>query len=465
MTKPSSARLLRKLYGGNILDRIAANEITQLQNATRPVRVAELSELATDLGQVTAGSFIAPASGVTTSEPTDSAFTGAAMGGNGWTFGDTVYQFVAVLLGVLQVGFNYLGQFVAGAGNVFLDASGVSLLSKASYLAAAALKWYDGSLASALVADIYSDYYVDGEGRWIRVTIRNVDAEENTAAKITLYNAPGTVSDRVDIETDEIRLIGTTLLNEQASPSTPSSGYGAVYFKTDSLPYAKNDGGFEYRLGLPYHGRFVPIEDDFFDVGANVQLGHGLVYNAISTGTVSAPAAEAGHPGIARFSQYGPNTGYAINVPNSFMVFDGQNICEVVFRLQSTTDIVCRLGFQDSYNTAAPTDAAYIHIAGTTLDGRVYNAGGTTTTGTSYTVAATTWYRLKIRVDGGTAYFELYALGTEAAVWSASVTSANVPDNTCDSSVALVGYKTTNGSADIIDVDWLGVYSLTGIRG
>jgi hypothetical protein len=40
------------------------------------------------------------------------------------------------------------------------------------------------------------------------------------------------------------------LVTEQASPSTPASGTGAIYFKTDGLAYYKNDAGTEFSLGV-----------------------------------------------------------------------------------------------------------------------------------------------------------------------------------------------------------------------
>ena len=216
--------------------------------------------------------------------------------------------------------------------------------------------------------------------------------------------------------------------------------------------------------GLPYYQRMVPIECDFYNASATLQLGSGLAFSAIGAGAISAPSGEASHPGIVRFSQSGANTGYTFGIFTQFMVFDDDIVCEMIFRLQSTTALVARLGFQDSMNTAAPTDAAYIHIAGTTLDGRVYNAGGTSTTGTSYTVSDAIWYRLQVRVKQGIAYFKLWAAGTADPVWSNTVTSANVPDSTRASAVVGLAYKTSIGSADLIDIDYVCVYSFGVLR-
>lgn len=67
------------------------------------------------------------ANGNLISEPTDAGFTGAFQSGRGETFGGIVYQFGAVLAGVLGVGFNKFGQFLAGAGAIVLDAYGQSI--------------------------------------------------------------------------------------------------------------------------------------------------------------------------------------------------------------------------------------------------------------------------------------------------------------------------------------------------
>ena len=47
-------------------------------------------------------------------------------------------------------------------------------------------------------------------------------------------------------------------LPEIATPATPASGYGRVYFKSDGALYTKNDAGNEYLLGWTTDGTFTP---------------------------------------------------------------------------------------------------------------------------------------------------------------------------------------------------------------
>ena len=122
-------KLLQRGRKGNPLSRIDALE--QKNNAAflRNPAAERLTDITRDLGTIVSGEFIAPSAEATSTEPTDVGFTGAAMGGNGWTFNSVVWHFVAVAAGVLQAGFNYLGQFIAGGGAVTLDALGVQILN------------------------------------------------------------------------------------------------------------------------------------------------------------------------------------------------------------------------------------------------------------------------------------------------------------------------------------------------
>lgn len=119
-----SVRLNKKLHQNNILSRMGESEFNTRVESLRDVKAVRLSDISGDLGSITSGEFIAPADTSTAANPTDTGFTGAAMGGNGWTFDGTIYQFVAVLLGVLQVGFNNLGQFLAAGGEYTIDSTG-----------------------------------------------------------------------------------------------------------------------------------------------------------------------------------------------------------------------------------------------------------------------------------------------------------------------------------------------------
>jgi len=78
-------------------------------------------------GVLVVDELIAPAPDVEVLDPEDTSFYGAGVTGGGRTFGSLIMNFWAVAAGVLQVGFNNLGQLIAGAGAVKLDVDGIKL--------------------------------------------------------------------------------------------------------------------------------------------------------------------------------------------------------------------------------------------------------------------------------------------------------------------------------------------------
>lgn len=108
----------------------------------KSTNITTLSQITENLGDVRAGRFISANSSSTAPEPTDAGFTGSFLSGQGETFGATTYNVGGVTAGVLQAGFNNSGEFIAGAGNVKLNASGIILSALDNNLSK--IKWYDG---------------------------------------------------------------------------------------------------------------------------------------------------------------------------------------------------------------------------------------------------------------------------------------------------------------------------------
>jgi hypothetical protein len=67
------------------------------------------------------------------------------------------------------------------------------------------------------------------------------------------------------------------ILKEVAAPSTPSSGYGVLYFKSDGKVYVKNDAGTEIDLV----GRKM-YQATVFDYTTDVATGDGKFYYVVS---------------------------------------------------------------------------------------------------------------------------------------------------------------------------------------
>ena len=152
-------------------------KVSELEARLNALTIGKLDNASETLSRT---SFVSPADG-SPNDPLDPAFTGVAMGGNGWTFNGIVWHWVAVALGVLQVGINYAGQLLAGAGKVILDVNGITLESvfTSSLVDAVKIKW--GTLAA-----IYAS--LSGPGGISNVTLESTGVSGGT---ITLVASNG----------------------------------------------------------------------------------------------------------------------------------------------------------------------------------------------------------------------------------------------------------------------------------
>lgn len=110
----------------------------------RTTFVDQLAEVSPNLGTISAGRFLALSAG---SEPTDSDACGAFMSADGETFGSSTYNVGGVNNGTLQFGLSSTdGKALAGAGEVIIDADGISMLMPTTtYSDKASVKWTDGA--------------------------------------------------------------------------------------------------------------------------------------------------------------------------------------------------------------------------------------------------------------------------------------------------------------------------------
>lgn len=71
------------------------------------------------------------------------------------------------------------------------------------------------------------------------------DGVSATAANFNAaFASKGSANSYAEVQTNEKQIV----IKEIATPSTPASGYGAVYFKTDGEMYVKNDAGTETKV-------------------------------------------------------------------------------------------------------------------------------------------------------------------------------------------------------------------------
>jgi len=122
------------------------------------------------------------------------------------------------------------------------------------------------------------------------------------------------------------------------------------------------------------------------------------------------------------------NAGYRFVTFGDCILIAGAEHSEFCFKTPANlTNVRVRLGYQDLFTNAAPTDGVFIDVSGTTLEGKTYSNTNTSTTGTDYTIVVDTWYRAKIAVNGDATevIFILYsAAGTQ--LWSDTL-AANIP--------------------------------------
>lgn len=171
----------------------AVRELQAAGQAPGSAAALSLEEINTeDTGTLIVDELIAPAPDVEVTDPEDTAFYGAGMTGGGRTFGSLIMNFWAVAAGVLQVGFNNLGQLLAGAGAVILDVSGITIEADVAYGVGNSLKWKD--TVPNLFAVLYGAY-IPGVIQYFDMVLNGV-AGRNSELRIT-SNGSGATYGRI----------------------------------------------------------------------------------------------------------------------------------------------------------------------------------------------------------------------------------------------------------------------------
>lgn len=462
-----------------------------------------LSDISGRLGLIQAGEFRAGNS----VEP-GLGFTGVRIGYPAFSYVSQLWNVAGVSNDVLQFGLNASdGKAYFAAGTAVIDSAGITLRADA-YPGGAYIIWKTS--AGERIGDIVADY-ANGSLSGIALSGRARTSSEIGNAALQAENESGTVKAvfaidargiaTVNLEDGTVDTLGaqkmqiksntadTDEINEILVLQTLSKGtvakglgVGQTYWIEDSGGSAvkagrtavewvdKTNGAdqSDYKIGYKVKGtlyeriqsrpdfyRQASISDDMYSVTPN------QFFNAaLGAGSALVVASIPNHPGVIRSTQSGANTGYrfSMNLLNPYL--GGGEVMEFIFQAQSTSNTVFRLGLQDSVNSTAPSNGGWIHVAGTTLNGKTAAGGSTSTTGTSYTISTSVWYRARVFVaDGaGTVYFELYTCADGALVWSDSL-SANIP-TIAGREVGPVAtfYKTTAGTVDLADLDWMSFY-------
>ena len=223
--------------------------------------INQVSQITPDLGTMYAGDFIAPASTTESLTPTDSNADLSFVSANGWTFGGVKYKFGSVLRGVLGWGANELGQLLAGAGAVILDAMGITIIVTTGANDSKSYKFSDGtnvisafyswfvsntnysSIGSNSIAGRDSVVSITADspaGRVSQVGLEtSVDGATN--GEVTVTNNAGT--SQIIIAADAVSLSGV------ATAQTPSSGDNSTKIATTAFVVATQNN-FDIKLAV-----------------------------------------------------------------------------------------------------------------------------------------------------------------------------------------------------------------------
>lgn len=231
------------------------------------IEIQSLSEISGDMGDVTRGRFISPSDTATSEEPTDTGFTGAFQAGIGLLFSNIptmLFNAGAAAAGLLQAGYNTLGQFVAGAGAILLHAAGMEILSR-EYPTVSSIIW-KAEDTGAETSGIYGTYVVGstagfyiysraktaGETSGIVLDVRdengvskgNLSIFTNGFAQLNMKDASAdTAGSQAFYIANKIRaadnnIPNTALYLQSSSKGTPVAGFG-----TKQVLQAQNGSG------------------------------------------------------------------------------------------------------------------------------------------------------------------------------------------------------------------------------
>ena len=377
----------------------------------------------------------------------------------GRVFAEGTFNAGTAYQGALQAGFNTAGKLIAGAGNVTLDADGLTITAPgAGTQTYNKIKFGDSLMAiygsKVTSPESYTMTIAAGDAASGDATVViSADADSSSGAGSASIGASGsgeTASATFDTTAGISISAGTTLpvavTASNVSFDAPNASFGGI-------------------VGMP--GRAYYYMLDFPHEFMTIAQQNGWGATAIGAGTRAAIASSANHPGVVRFTQNGANTGYQYdlgdNNPTNILLGGGE-VYECIFSLPTATATVERLGFQDSITTTAPVDGAWINIAATTLSGKTSNNSTVSTTATTHTVSTGTWYRAVVYVNSTSLVtFTLYTCSDGAVVWTNTLTT-NIPSAAGrETSVGTLAYKTTAGTANLLDVDWHTYYNLTAL--
>lgn len=181
---------------------------------------------------------------------------------------------------------------------------------------------------------------------------------------------------------------------------------------------------------------------------------------AVASGTQAKVAAEPTHPGILRItSSTTANSGYRYDTSPDAIRLAGGEVSEIVFRINTLTNLTLRMGFRDNTSSTDVVDGSYIEVGATgAAVGKTANNSTRTTSATIATLSAGTWYRARIVVNRDATAVDFYIFSDAGNLLGSQQNTANIPTAASrETGHGLIATNSGTTATSLVDVDWMSI--------
>lgn len=202
-------------------------------------------------------------------------------------------------------------------------------------------------------------------------------------------------------------------------------------------------------------------ETDFLNT-AGTTLNPPWLGTAVASGTTTAVAGTALHPGGIRFvSSTSSDSGHRYTITSNSILLAGYETSDIWFRPQTLAGTTIRAGFHDALTLTAPVDGCYVHMDPATgrLTGRTMSNSVGSTTGTDYQLITNTWYLVRVTLNADATRVD-YFLWDDAGnlLWTDNLTT-NIPTAAGrETGHGIVATNSGTTAVPLVDVDFLSLF-------
>ncbi len=293
----------------------------------------------------------------------------------------------------------------------------------------------------------------------------------STAAAFQLLNGGAVPMFSVDTSSTRVYIGNPTadstgallVLDSKNTTGDPTGTLGAMYYNSANNKFRCHESSVWWDCvgESGDRDRRKPMySTDFLD-RANVATGAPWLSAAVSSGTTSAQAGAASHPGRVRItSSTTANSGFRYQTDANAILIAGGEATEFVFNIQTLTNGTFRLGFLDSTTSTDAVDGVYLEIPSTgAAVCKTSNNSTRTTSATVATLTTATWYRAKISVNSAATSATCEIFNDSGTSLGTQTNSANIP-TAAGRETAHGAIATNSGTVAtaLIDLDYMALF-------